>query len=106
VPQAAPPLPPLPPPPPPSSLAPLPPQPAAPAAPPLRYSYRNPQTAAVAGPFRVSAFADWVATGAISTAEADALRVWRQGAPESSSVPLREALAAAAAGGGGQGGAA
>jgi hypothetical protein len=82
----------------------LPPPPAAPApaaAPPQRYSYRNPQTGGVAGPFAVSAFAGWVASGAISAAEADALRVWLQGAPEDSSVPLRQVLAAAAEGGSG-----
>jgi hypothetical protein len=40
-----------------------------------RFHYRNPQSGAVEGPFKLSVFADWVAKGALSAAQAASLRV-------------------------------
>jgi hypothetical protein len=88
-PVAAPSLPQHPPPP-----LPLPPQQAA-AAP--RYHYRSPATGAVEGPFRLRTFASWTASGALSAADAAALRVWPVGAPESAHAALSDLLFAAAA---------
>jgi hypothetical protein len=62
-----------------------------------RFHYRNPATGAVEGPFRLAAFADWRAKGALSADAVAALRVWRHGAPESDSQALADLLAAAAA---------
>jgi hypothetical protein len=88
--------PPQPPPPPP-----LPPAVVAPAGVPsatLRFLYRGPVDGQVAGPFRLSAFANWAAIGALSSDAIMALRVWREGGEESESVPLAPLLAALQAG--------
>jgi hypothetical protein len=49
----------------------------------------------VEGPFKLSAFASWLAAGALSAEAAATLRVWRRGAQESDSSALADLLAAA-----------
>jgi hypothetical protein len=92
-----------PPPPPPVAAPPLPLHSPPPQPPPLqqpavapRYHYRSP-AGAVEGPFRLRTFASWTASGALSAADAAALRVWPVGAPESEHAALSELLLAAAA---------
>ncbi len=64
-----------------------------------RFCYRNPSTHAIEGPFKLSAYAAWVAAGTLTHAQAARLNVWRAGTREHEDGRLlTDVLVAAAAG--------